>query len=159
VRKQLVFVAFLITAGCAETPVRSTPSARQTGTPTSSSDGDAAVEHRTDAQARQNTLGAEPSSEPATETADAPRRVDDFVDLIKAYKVAICNCSDHDRECGKAAGYAFVKIVAARPGTGFDTSTKPDPEMDRLAEEIAACTKRVFTPDPAAGSAAPPTRP
>jgi len=58
-----------------------------------------------------------------------------------------------------AAAKAFMRIVADRPGTRFDTSAKPDPEMDRLRDEIVACTKRVFTADPAAGDAAPPGRP
>ena len=42
--RQFAFIALLIVAGCAETPVRSAPSGQQTGTATASLDCDAAID-------------------------------------------------------------------------------------------------------------------
>lgn len=237
--KQCVLVAFLIAAGCAETPVRSAPSGGQNGEPTASFDCDAAIargikrltaglrdyapdpqtlesgvrtferiqgalarrcivdswppevtqcfatmERRTDIQACQSRLSAEPSSKLATEIAEATRSMDDrdaesvplarrrrpsksregyreALDMMKAFKVDLCNCNDHDLNCGKVATDAYQRAMmdwaATRAGTGVDISAKPDPELEKLTTEVADCARRVMTPAPGpAGSASAP---
>ncbi len=81
--------------------------------------------------------------------------------MLKAYKVDLCNCNDHDLNCGKVATDAYQQVVmdwaATRAGTRIDFGTKPDPELEKLTTEIADCARRVMTPAPGpAGSAGAP---
>ena len=78
------------------------------------------------------------------------------------YKTELCACKDHDTECGKKATDAYQKAQAdlnAKSTEKADTSAKPDPEVEKLTNDISECSKRVMMPDtaaapaPAAGSA------
>jgi hypothetical protein len=240
VRKQLVLVAFLIAAGCAETRVRGTVSGQQAGEPAVSSECDAVIakgiqrltaglreyapdphtlengissfekiqgalvrrcivdswppevaqcfatmERRTDLQTCQSKLGAESSSRLATELAEltsskqdrcaastAPARgrrsarsdgAREAMEMLQTYKAALCDCNDHDVNCGKVATDAYQRAMAGwaarNTGPGPEITARPDPEMEQLVTEIADCSKRVFTPAPAAGSASRPSPP
>jgi hypothetical protein len=89
------------------------------------------------------------------------------LEQMKKYKTDLCACKDHDMDCGKKATDAYQKAMAdwAAKNTSdkaADTSTKPDPELEKLTNEVADCSKRVMTPDmgaagapPAGGAAAP----
>jgi hypothetical protein len=86
------------------------------------------------------------------------------LEQMKKYKTDLCACKDHDMDCGKKATDAYQKAMAdwAAKNTGdkaADTSAKPDPDMEKLTNEVADCSKRVMTPDmaaaPAGGAAAP----
>lgn len=89
------------------------------------------------------------------------------LEQMKKYKTDLCACKDHDMDCGKKATDAYQKAMAdwAAKNTSdkaADTSAKPDPEMEKLTNEVADCSKRVMTPDmgaagapPAGGAAAP----
>lgn len=83
--------------------------------------------------------------------------------MMKAYKVALCDCNDHDMNCGKLATDDYQRAMAdwaaTGAGTRVDFSAKPDPELEALTTEVADCSKRVFTPAPAAGSAPRPSPP
>lgn len=239
-RKQLVLVASLIAAGCAETPGRGTASGQRTGEPAVSSDCDAAIargiqrltaglreyapdphtlengirsfdqiqgalvrrcivdswapevtqcfatmEHRTDLQTCQSKLSAESSSRLAKELAELTSSKQDrctasmpparsrrsaksdgareAMDMMKAYKVALCDCNDHDTNCGKLATDDYQRAMADWAAThapvGADLTARPDPEIEQLITEVADCSKRVFTPAPAAGSATRPSPP
>lgn len=226
--KQLVLVAFLITGGCAETPVRSAASGQPSGEPGGSFDCDAAIgkgikrltaklreyapdpqtletgissfdkirgalvrrcivdswppevtqcfatlERRTDLQVCQSRLSAEPSSRLARELAELTSSKQDLCtesmprargsqrvtshdnyreafEMMKAYKVALCNCNDHDLNCGKLATDDYQRAMAdwaaTRASTRVDFSAKPDPELERLTFEVADCARRVMTP-------------
>jgi hypothetical protein len=80
------------------------------------------------------------------------------MEMMKTYKTAICACKDHDTACGTKATDAYQKAqadwVAKNPSDkAADTSAKPDPEQEKLTAELAECSKRVMTPDAAAGGA------
>lgn len=73
------------------------------------------------------------------------------------YKTELCACKDHDMECGKKATDAYQKALAdlnAKNTEKADTSAKPDPELEKLTNEVSECSKRVMMPDPAAAGAA-----
>jgi hypothetical protein len=83
------------------------------------------------------------------------------MEMMKKYKTDLCACKDHDMDCGKKATDAYQKAMAdwAAKNTGdkaADTSAKPDPEMEKVTNEVADCSKRVMTPDMGAAAGAPP---
>ena len=136
----------------------------------------------TDLQACQSRLGPDHASRLSTEIAEATRRRQDPVaeckppvpvgresrsrqaereamDMMIAYKDALCACNDHDMNCGKAATDDYAQSVTAWATTHareIRASAKPDPEMEQIIVEVAECSKRVMTPAPApAGSSSP----
>jgi hypothetical protein len=74
------------------------------------------------------------------------------MDMMVAYKVALCACNDHDLNCGKAATdvyqQAMADWVATKAVERVDFSMKPDPELEKLTTEVADCAVRVMTPAP-----------
>jgi hypothetical protein len=137
----------------------------------------------TDLQACQSRLSPEHASRLSAEIAEATRRREDPVaeckppvvvarparssdsnrkmfELINTYKIDLCHCNSHDLNCGKVATDAFQKAVvdwtSNQEGPPPDLSAKPDPEMERLTQEIADCAKRVMTPAPGLPGGGPP---
>jgi hypothetical protein len=142
----------------------------------------AAMDSGTDLQACQSRLSPEQASRLSTEIAEATRRREDPVavckppvqvgraarsrnaergamDMMIAYKVALCACNDHDMNCGKVATDEYARAMAAWVPTHkreVNLSARPDPEMEQITIEVAECAKRVMTPAPApAGSSSP----
>jgi hypothetical protein len=132
----------------------------------------ASMNSGTDLQTCQSKLSPDSSSRLSTEIAEATRRRVDPVavckppdagdrrarartdqreamDVMIAYRVALCACNDHDMNCGKAATDDYQRAMAewAATRTGeIGMNTKPDPEMEKLVTEIVDCSKRVMTP-------------
>jgi hypothetical protein len=142
----------------------------------------AAINSGTDLQACQSRLSPEHASRLTTEIAEVTKRREDSVaackasvpvgraararnaereamDMLIAYKVALCACHDHDMNCGKVATNDLQRAMAdwaATHGPEADVSARPDPAMEQLTSEIAECSKRVMTPAPGpAGSSSP----
>jgi hypothetical protein len=136
----------------------------------------------TDLQACQSRLSPEHASRLSTEIAEATKRREDPIaackppapvgraarsrkaereamDMMIAYKVALCACNDHDINCGKVATDDYVRAVSAWAATHareVDVRARPDPEMEQITIDVAECSKRVMTPAPApAGRSSP----
>ena len=126
----------------------------------------------TDLQACQRRLSPEHASRLSAEIAEATRRreapvaeckppvvvgraarsrdaMHEAIAMMVAYKVALCACNDHDQNCGKVATddyqRAVANWVATRSGE-IDMGAKPDPEVEKIVNEVADCSKRVMTP-------------
>jgi hypothetical protein len=136
----------------------------------------------TDLQACQSRLNPDHASRLSTEIAEATKRREDPVaeckpsvvvaraarsrnaereamDMMIAYKDALCACHDHDLNCGKVATDDYARIVAAWAPTHareVDITARPDPDMEQIVVEVAECSKRVMTPPPGpAGNSSP----
>lgn len=147
----------------------------------------ATVDSRTDLQACQSRLSPERSSQLTAELAQATSGMEDRVaeckppaprgraarshdgkrdamDMMIAYKNALCSCNDHDLNCGKAATDAYQRAMtdwaATWAGESVDFNAKPDPDLEQLTLEVADCSRRVFTPARSSpGGATPPPPP
>lgn len=79
--------------------------------------------------------------------------------MMIAYKVALCACNDHDLNCGKVATDDYQRAMAdwaaTRAGDRIESSAKPDPELEKLVNEVADCSRRVFTPPPGPAGSTP----
>ena len=142
----------------------------------------ATMESQTDLQACQSRLSSDSASRLTVEIAEATKRREapvaeckppadggrsarahdskqEAMDMMIAYKVALCACNDHDINCGKVATddyqRAMVDWAASRTRDSVVFSARPDPEMEKLTSEIADCMKRVMTPAPAGSTPRP----
>ena len=142
----------------------------------------ATMESRTDLQACQSRLGSDSASRLTAEIAEATKRREapvagckppadggrsetardstrQAMDIMIAYKDALCACNDHDLSCGKVATDDYQRRItdwaATRSRDSVVFSARPDPEMEKLTIEIADCMKRVLTPAPAGSTPRP----
>ena len=139
---------------------------------------------RTDLQACQTRLSSDSASRLTAEIAEATKRKDapvaeckppaaggrstrshegkrEAIKMLIAYRVELCQCNDHDVNCGKMATDTYQRAMMDWAATWarepVEISAKPDPELEKLTIEIADCAKRVFTPAPGpAGSTSSP---
>jgi hypothetical protein len=143
----------------------------------------ATMDSGTDLQACQSRLSPDHASRLSTEIAEATRRREAPVaeckppvpagrvarvrdarraafEMMNTYKIDLCQCNDHDLNCGKVATDAFQRAitdwVAHNDVPPADLSEKPDPEMEKLTQEVADCSRRVMTPAPGLPGGGPP---
>lgn len=132
----------------------------------------ATMESRTELQACQSRLSSDSASRLTAEIAEATKRREapvaeckppaagggmakardsrrEAIDMLIAYRVALCACQDYDVSCGKMATDDYQRAMTDWAATsGRDSvvfSAKPDPELQKLTIEIADCSVRVMT--------------